>query len=98
MTRLVPQERVQWIDEQVVEVLSGKEEFLTKLVEVRTQLDEMSKNIQALLVQKSGVLDHIGDRIAESGGGGGRFVAKQIGVLMEERQRKPRQPQNLNPD
>ena len=34
----------------------------------RAQLDEMSKKINALRCQKSGNLDQVGDRVAESGG------------------------------
>ena len=47
MVRLVPDERVQWIDEQIVKVFSSKEGFLTKMDELRTQLDKVSKKIDA---------------------------------------------------
>ena len=56
-----------WIDEQVVEVFSGKEEFWTKMDDVRTQLDEMSKNVHALQVLNARIFDQVA-RVAESGG------------------------------
>ena len=40
MARLAPHERVQWIDKQMVEMFSGKEEFLTQAHELKMQLDD----------------------------------------------------------
>ena len=86
MVRLVPQERLQLMYEQVVELFSGEKEFLTKMDELRTQLDEMSETNDALRVQISRIWDQVGDRVAESG----RFdpcllLNKQLGVLIEEK-------------
>ena len=43
----------------MVEVFSSKEKFLTEMDELRTQLDERSKKIDALWVQNSRILDQI---------------------------------------
>ena len=47
-------------------VFSGTEEFLSKIDELRTQVDEMSKKIGALWDQKSRILDQVGDRVADN--------------------------------
>ena len=83
---LIPQERVQWIDKQMVEVFSGKEEFLTKMDELRTQLDQPSKKIDALWVHKARILDQIEDRFAEGGCFDPcLFLNDEIRFLMEEK-------------
>ena len=83
--RLVPEERVQWIDEQIEDMFSSKEEFLTKMDELRTQLDERSKKDDAFWVQKSRILGQIEDHVAEGGGFDPCLLKKdQVGVLMEE--------------
>ena len=70
----------------MVEVFSGKEEFLTKMDELRTQLDQRSKKIDALWVLKSRILDQIEDRFAEAGGiDPCLLLSDQIRFLMEEK-------------
>ena len=70
LVRLVPQERVQWIDKQLVEVCSlPRKSSRTQTHELKMQLDESFKKIDALWVQKSRILDQIEDHVE----GGRRF-------------------------
>ena len=61
----------------------------SKIDELRTQVDEMSKKMNALRVQKSRNSDQVGDRVAESGGFDPCLLLNtQIGVLMDEKKGK----------
>ena len=58
--------QVRAISNEIQEKHSGKEEFLTKKQELRMQLDECSKKIDALREQNPGILGQVGDRAVES--------------------------------
>ena len=67
-------------------MFSGKEAGLTEIHKLRTQLDESSKKIGALRVQKSRILGQIGNRLVDSGGfDPWHLLNDQIGVLVGEK-------------
>ena len=71
-------------------MFSGKEAGLTEIHKLRTQLDESSKKIDTLRVQKSRILGQIGNRLAESGGfDPWHLLNDQIGVLVGRRMPLP---------
>ena len=57
LVRLDPQELAQWIDEQVVEVFSGKEEFLTQTHELKMQTHGGCRNQGSRARSESGWFD-----------------------------------------